>query len=284
MARPKKTNAEYFSHDTDMRNDLRIKAIRRKFGLEGYAVWNMLLEVITDSDNLELEYNDEQIELISADFDIDTIALKQIVDYCIQLKLIVYENGVIYSETLKKRLDSLFTKRKQQLERFSSTKTQNKDVFVDENPQSKVKESKVKEIKVNESKENTYSDDEPPVCFQDTNIHFSLLEYFGFTEMRNPDKLQQVSTFLNILFTDKRIDQFTDQFEAYRQYKEKSATAKHSFPKFLGTIENRYLDGGWNQENWADRLSGISFKDEDNSPFNTSKTQSLRERIVNGAN
>lgn len=281
MARPKKTNADYFSHDTDMRNDLKIKAIRRKFGLTGYAVWCMLLEVITDSDNLEMEYNDEQLELISADFDIDRDELKCIIDYAIQLRILVVENDFIYSETLKKRLDSLFTKRKQQLERFSLAKTQNIDVFDNENRHSKVKESKVKESKENESKENTNSEDEF-VCFESTELHFSILDYFDFTEMRNADKLQAITTFLNILNTDHNIELFTEQFEAYKTYKEKSTTAKHSFPRFLGSIENRYLDGGWNQENWAAKIESLSLKKADDSPFNQNKTQSLRESIVNG--
>ena len=32
MARPAKLNADYFSHDVDMRNDIRIKGLRRNFG------------------------------------------------------------------------------------------------------------------------------------------------------------------------------------------------------------------------------------------------------------
>jgi hypothetical protein len=34
MARPLKNNADYFPHDNDMRNDEKILALRRKFGLE----------------------------------------------------------------------------------------------------------------------------------------------------------------------------------------------------------------------------------------------------------
>ena len=47
MARPKKNNADYFPHDADMRNDPKIRALRRKFGLKGYAIWNMFLESLT---------------------------------------------------------------------------------------------------------------------------------------------------------------------------------------------------------------------------------------------
>ena len=44
MARPKKNNAEYFTHDADMRNDVKIKALRRNFPTQGmpYGItcWN----------------------------------------------------------------------------------------------------------------------------------------------------------------------------------------------------------------------------------------------------
>jgi hypothetical protein len=104
--------------------------------------------------------------------------------------------------------------------------------------------------------------------FLDSKLHYSILKYFGFTEMRNPDKLQQIFTFLNILNTDQKIEMFCEQFEAYKTYKEKSTTAKHAFPNFLGHIENRYLDGGWNQENWKAKLETLR-KDTRTAPGET---------------
>jgi hypothetical protein len=61
MGRHKKNNADYFSHDNDMRNNRKIKAVRKMFGLVGYAVWNMLLEAIAESEDFTLrtdEYRD----------------------------------------------------------------------------------------------------------------------------------------------------------------------------------------------------------------------------------
>ncbi|GHV28882.1 hypothetical protein FACS1894176_11540 [Bacteroidia bacterium] len=48
MARPKKENADYFSHDKEMRNNPKLKYIRNIFNLEGYAVFCMLLEYLTN--------------------------------------------------------------------------------------------------------------------------------------------------------------------------------------------------------------------------------------------
>lgn len=113
--------------------------------------------------------------------------------------------------------------------------------------------------------------------FENTELHFLLLDYFGFSEMRNPDKLQQITTFLNILFTDGKTEQFREQFEAYKLYKEKSATAKHSFPRFLGTIEERYIDGGWNQENWVNKLHSVM---QVSTPIETGETLAQHNRRV----
>jgi len=81
MARPKKNNADYFSHDADMRNDLKVKALRNKFGITGYAVWCMILEVLTDKDYFEYDWSEVSQELMSADFGIDSSLLMEIVEY-----------------------------------------------------------------------------------------------------------------------------------------------------------------------------------------------------------
>ena len=140
MARPKKNNADYFSHDKDMRNDAKIRALRRKYSHTGYAVWSYMLEVLTDSDYFEIEWNDLQVELLAGDFDMEPEQLQEIIEYCTSvLHLFTIENGVLFSETLKNRFESVLSKRKRE---------QNGVIDV-ENPQSKVKESKGEESKEN---------------------------------------------------------------------------------------------------------------------------------------
>ena len=91
-----KNNADYFSHDADMRNDVKIKALRRKFSHVGYAVWCYLLEVLTDSDFFEIEYNELNTELLSADFDISTNEFKEIIDYCIKIEFTIRKLYTIF--------------------------------------------------------------------------------------------------------------------------------------------------------------------------------------------
>jgi len=136
MARPKKENADYHTHDKDMRNDPKIRALRKKFKHEGYAVYNMMLEVLTGSDNWEYPWNEFNIELLNGDFDSENV--EDIIKYCVSpLGLFTIENNSIYSKQHRKRFIPLLSKRKRD----------NKAVSDSENPHSKVKYSIVKESK-----------------------------------------------------------------------------------------------------------------------------------------
>lgn len=111
MARPTKNNAEYFSHDADMRNDIKVKALRRMFGHKGYAVWCFLLEVLADNDNFEINFNDMTKELLAADFDVTVEELTMIVEYCIKITLFQLRENFLYSEALRHRFDELVANR-----------------------------------------------------------------------------------------------------------------------------------------------------------------------------
>ena len=154
MARPTKHNVTYFPHDCDMRNDLKIKSLRRKFGHKGYSIWNMLLELLGDADYFEYEWTDINIELLSADFDIDVPELKEIVDYLLFLNLIQIEQNFITCNTFTKRLESEVLVRRKDYDSNNSLRKQLmtsltplEDDSENINRQSKVKESKVKENK-----------------------------------------------------------------------------------------------------------------------------------------
>lgn len=122
MARPKKNNALYYSHDADMRNDLRIKAVRNVYGTDGYGVWCMLLEVLTDSDYFEYELNDMTIEMLAADFQVTSEYLRGILEYLKKLQLICIEDEKLYSQKHKDRFETLLSKRDRDAQRISSYK------------------------------------------------------------------------------------------------------------------------------------------------------------------
>ena len=111
MARPKKYNAEYFTHDADMRNDVKIKALRRKFSHTGYAVWNYLLETLTDNDYFEITWDEINIELLAADYDVSVEEFTEIVEYCVKIGLLQLENDVLRSDAHQNRFRELLDNR-----------------------------------------------------------------------------------------------------------------------------------------------------------------------------
>jgi len=161
MARPIKHNADYFSHDVQMRNDIKLKAVRRKYGHLGYSLWNMILELLGSNEYFEYEWNELNIELLAPDFDMDAEQIREIVDYCIKLNLLQITNGYLHCDKLTNRLEeTVLTRRKgycnDNAKRFQF-KVVNDDINEvndDINRQSKVKESKVNNSKEKESKVN----------------------------------------------------------------------------------------------------------------------------------
>lgn len=103
MGQPKRNSAEYFTHDADMRNDIKVKALRRRFGHKGYAVWCFILETLTDSDNFEAEYDTVSKELLAADFDLSVEELTEMVNYCIRLGLLQVSGNHLFSDAHKRR-------------------------------------------------------------------------------------------------------------------------------------------------------------------------------------
>lgn len=160
MARPAKNNCDYFPHDAGMRNHRKVKAVRSKYGVTGYAVWSMVLEYLTGNDGNVFEYSDLEFELMSGDFGVSATEIRSVVDYCISLELLFNKNGFVNSDSLDERLAPVYTKRGQAKElsakqrringKFANNNTEHNGVSVTEMPQSKVKESTVDESKKND--------------------------------------------------------------------------------------------------------------------------------------
>jgi hypothetical protein len=157
MARPKKNNADYFSHDNDARNHRKIKALRNRYGVTGYGFWFMLLEFLTYSDYNQFEFTDSEVELMAGDFGVSATEIHDMLSYCIKLEMLTLENGIIRSKSLDERLECVYKKRgtkkeflqqKPHINVVSDTDNTNKTIVsATESTQSKVKEIKVKEKK-----------------------------------------------------------------------------------------------------------------------------------------
>ena len=145
MARPSKSNAEYFSHDADMRNNRKVKALRRRFSHKGYAVWCFILETLTDADYFEIKFDEVTQDLLAADFDITNEELQSIVAYCVKIRLLQIKDDTLYCEALKQRFSGLIEKRRYDYERYLRYKKKAKSVSDTE--------SKINEVKTNENED-----------------------------------------------------------------------------------------------------------------------------------
>lgn len=146
MARPRKNNADYFSHDNNMRKDTKIESVRSRFGTEGYAWWCMLLEVLSESENFNLALkNDISWELLAGDFRVETKKLQEFIEYILKIGLIKRKNGYIFCPKLIERLTPLLEKRAKMRVSDAETLVTGAETLVTgaEMPQSKVKERKV---------------------------------------------------------------------------------------------------------------------------------------------
>jgi len=175
MARPRKENADYFSHDTNMRSHRKIIALRTKFKLEWYAVYCMLLEHIASCDFFTAKRDVVEQEIIAGDFWVSVEILSDIVSFCGRLDLLQNEDWTLKCKSLIERLQDLISKRDRERNRVSVAETTQP---VAEKTQSKVKESKGNKIKekINEiiEEKQKYLD----FVFLTKTEHTRLLEVF----------------------------------------------------------------------------------------------------------
>jgi len=126
----------YFQHDSDMRNDPRIKALRNKYGAEGYTLYCFTLEYLTYNQCEDFQMTDLNLELLSGDFGMPASRIKDMYLYMVGLELFELNQDKIGSKKLKNRLEKIFIKRekwrlakqqKSEKKEVSDEKTENSD-------------------------------------------------------------------------------------------------------------------------------------------------------------
>jgi hypothetical protein len=87
MARQTKVGLDYFSHDVDMLQDKKIKILKAKHGLIGYAIYLRLLEELYREDGYYLKIDEDFNILFSDDNKIDYNVYILILNDCIEKDL-----------------------------------------------------------------------------------------------------------------------------------------------------------------------------------------------------
>lgn len=161
----KKTN--YFSHDSNARNDSKIISLRMKLGVEGYGIYFMIIERLRE----EADYvSNKDYDSLAFDFRTTPEKVKSVIE---DFGLFIFtDDDCFYSESLMQRMilkdekskrHSLGGKKamEKRWNNTPETAQNNKDVITNESnsdnivitnlPELDNKESKVKESKVKES-------------------------------------------------------------------------------------------------------------------------------------
>lgn len=155
MARPKKNGLDYFSHDVDMIHDRKIRLIKAKYGLLGYAVYIRLLEELYGETGYYLQLDEEFNLLFCDDNGIDVNVYNNMVNDYINYGLfnqkLYNRHHILTSRRIQENYQSA-TKRRENgsiLDEYNIVNVDNNSVNVCKNStkESKVKNSKEKKRK-----------------------------------------------------------------------------------------------------------------------------------------
>jgi hypothetical protein len=237
--RPPKNNADYYPHHNNMRNNRKIKSLRKRFGHTGYSIYNMFLEFLTGHDYHKFQDNDLEIELLSGEFDISPEELRAIIEYCFTIDLLHKNEGYIYAKKLVERLQPLYEQRKRKRKGEENTgegdgkQTEllmdghNKQVEVSEgglmdghNKQVEVSEGVVYPVHnppLNKTKLNKTKPDEsiiPPSPFSEKNLGSeSEKKITGNSDEKKNNKTEQKITLVPA--TTKKYSSLLEEFDYY---------------------------------------------------------------------
>lgn len=143
-------DAYYFPHFSNARHDRKLKRVHKELGIEGYAIYFMILEVLRDQESLS--YPIEDIDLLADEFGTSEQKIKVVI--CNYKLFEVTEENYFFSPKQIEFLHPYFKQKEQRRiagiasgKARSSKKLTTVEQPLNGNEQSKVKESKVKEIK-----------------------------------------------------------------------------------------------------------------------------------------
>ena len=100
----------YFQHDSNARNDPKIKAMINKYGIEGYGRYWVIIEMLRETSNYKLNDKPYIWYALAEHMQCDVDAVKQFVEDCVaDFELLTKDCSFFYSEALLSRMNKLDT-------------------------------------------------------------------------------------------------------------------------------------------------------------------------------
>ncbi len=102
---------KWFKHESDARNSLKLRKVRRRYGADGYAIYWFCLEAIAyeiDKDNLTFDLKDDA-ETIAFELSVQEKRVEEIMHYLVEVGLFESSQGIVTCLKLAERLDKSMT-------------------------------------------------------------------------------------------------------------------------------------------------------------------------------
>jgi|GEM_PF-1815206 hypothetical protein len=110
MAAPFKTGLDYFSHDSDMSDDFKIKLLASKYGVHGYGLFNKLLEDGYKEHGYYFNCTEDNFILIANYLKIEEEKINEIINFMVAKGLFNKELYLQYSILTSERMQKNFIK------------------------------------------------------------------------------------------------------------------------------------------------------------------------------
>lgn len=101
-------DARYFTHDDDARNDSKMRALIRKYGMAGYGRFWVIIETMRATKGCKINQKKYVLESFAEQMQCTIEEVKKFIKDCIEeFELFVQEEDLIYSESLLARMAKL---------------------------------------------------------------------------------------------------------------------------------------------------------------------------------
>lgn len=81
-----------------------------------------------------------------------------------------------------------------------------------------------------------------------------IAEFFNISELKQAKHFMSIGNFVRYQEAQNNLDYLSDQFTAYRKFKELNPQYKHNWQNYIGDPEKSYQNGAWNIKNWQEVL------------------------------
>mgnify|MGYP000901079575 CR=1 FL=1 len=100
--------AFYFSHDSNARNDPKILSMRCDYGLEGYAMYFMIVECLREEESYKLKLDDNTCRALAMQMHCKVDAIKKFINDCINCyDLFLSDDKEFWSNSLLRRMEKM---------------------------------------------------------------------------------------------------------------------------------------------------------------------------------